>query len=415
MTKKTMNQKTTPAPPKKQVKQNASPAAMATALSPLLANGKPVEWWFAFKFNGAIFPANQTQEPTPTLFGGQPVKYPDAFSLSYAYASSANPALQMGTGYIGTTLNDPLGATFNQVYSGNYNYVIWNDQFNGDPMENVDTPWGHSKGVLAWDNLGAGFVLQVTTPSWPGSGSAKQPRQNNGNTLGCVKDDDAMLSQHFFALKLTPNDMQVVLQGLVNAHVGTKPTLKGIFNVAGPANLKTLASSLGAEPQKPQPINQPLSSGVTFISKPSTLHVPPWQYVSAELGGLPLRVASFWTDPDKMNSTTATTPIQCWSPSLSSLKKPGAVQIATTGTWNGKSIGLEGSEDKNGNHAKIGVSMDASNPACIFGDMNQQGAVSGNDCGCSQNGRGGTFYVIQNPTLFKSLTALLKGQSAPAS
>ena len=31
----------------------------------------------------------------------------------------------------------------------------------------------------------------------------------------------------------------------------------------------------------------------------------------------------------------------------------------------------------------------------------------------SQNGRGGTFYVLENAKLFASLSALLKGDTAP--
>ena len=70
------------------------------------------------------------------------------------------------------------------------------------------------------------------------------------------------------------------------------------------------------------------------------------------------------------------------------------------------------------NHAKIAVSQDNTKPLSIFGDMNQQGAIRpGFDypqqrCSSSQNGRGGTFYALDNKELFKSMTALLKGKSA---
>jgi hypothetical protein len=55
----------------------------------------------------------------------------------------------------------------------------------------------------------------------------------------------------------------------------------------------------------------------------------------------------------------------------------------------------------------------------IFGDMNQQGALSSGyayakqTCSSSQNGRGGTFYVLRDAAFFKSMTALLAGKSAP--
>lgn len=384
-------------------------------LSPLLAAGKPVDWWFVFKFNGATFPGVESQEPDPGIFGGTPVNYGGGFSLSYACASSVNASLQMGTGYLGTSLNDPLGATFSQIYQGACNYVLWNDEFCNDPMPSLDSPWGHSKGVLAWDNTGAGCLIQVSTPSWPAAGTAKHPRATDGNTIGCVHDDDSMVSQHFFALKLTAADVATILEGLANASVVTKPGNPQIVNAGGLANLQALAKNLGSLSSSKSVSKQVLSSGVTFISKPSRLHVPPWQMVSAQLGGLPLRVATWWADP-KIYSTTAATSVKCWNATLG---QPGAVQIATSGTWQGQSIGLTGGESKEFNHAKIGVSLLPSRPLCIFGDMNQQGTLNGDgkgldaSCASSQNGRGGTFYALQNPALFHSLTGLLSGASAP--
>jgi len=388
---------------------------IVNALSPLLAAGSPVNWWFVFKFNGATLPCLESQEPNPGIFGGTPVDYGGGFSLNYACASSANASLQMGAGYLGTSINDPLGATFSQIYQGTCNYVLWNDQFNNDPMPNEDSPRGHSKGVLAWDNTGAGFVMQVSTPSWPASGSARYPRKTDGNTLGCVRDDDCMVSQHFFALKLTSADVATILAGLVNASVVTKPGNLQVVNAGGPANLQALAKNLGTVSPSKTLMKEVLSSGVTFISKPSLLHVPAWQMVSAQLGSLPIRVATWWEDP-MIYSTLSTTPIKCWNTTLG---QPGPVQIATSGTWQGKSIGLTGGEGKEFNHAKIGVSQLATQPLCIFGDMNQQGTLNGDgqgpdaSCDSSQNGRGGTFYALANPALLQSLTGLLNGNSAP--
>jgi hypothetical protein len=58
------------------------------------------------------------------------------------------------------------------------------------------------------------------------------------------------------------------------------------------------------------------------------------------------------------------------------------------------------------NHAKVGVSTDASRPYTIFGDMNQEGALSG-ECNISQNPRGGLFYVVEDKDLTKSVTKLI--------
>jgi hypothetical protein len=49
----------------------------------------------------------------------------------------------------------------------------------------------------------------------------------------------------------------------------------------------------------------------------------------------------------------------------------------------------------------------------IFGDMNQQGTLSGPPCESSQNGRGGLFFAVQYPQLFNSVRDLLQGQTAP--
>src|SRR6202165_4763402 len=49
----------------------------------------------------------------------------------------------------------------------------------------------------------------------------------------------------------------------------------------------------------------------------------------------------------------SSTRIGCWDDSLSKL---GAVEIATTGQWNGQTFGLKGGLGSNFNHAKIGVS-----------------------------------------------------------
>ena len=81
--------------------------------------------------------------------------------------------------------------------------------------------------------------------------------------------------------------------------------------------------------------------------------------------------------------------------------------------WDRVPIGLKGGPQPDGNHAKIGVSTDPSQPYAIFGDLNQQGILSGT-CTSSQNGRGGTFYIVNNKALFDSLTTLIKGETAEA-
>jgi TIR domain/Deoxyribonuclease II len=376
--------------------------------APLLAAGRPADWWFVYKFNAASFPGcgNNIERSCP--FGGEPQSYRE-FGQQFAYVSSADGVFRMGRGCAGATTADPLGATFNQVYNGSPFYVVWNDQLYGDPLKNASSPSGHSKGLLAWDRNGSGFVLQSSTPSWPASGSSKYPRKTDGNTLGCLKDNDLASGQHFFALKLNRQDVVLVLKSLANANVVTDPEIPQLVRNGGPAEIQSLVKGLGTLVISRQPTRFKLSSGVTLISKPADLNVPPWQMVSALLGGEPLRAATWWLRP-QIPTTTAETPVKCWDPSLGS---PGAVEIATSGTVLRESLSFHGGATPDSNHAKIGVSTGAQ-PYSIFGDLNQQGYLEGDHCNGGQNGRGGLFYVVDDTNLRARVRDLIRGDTAPA-
>lgn len=400
---------TLPSPPSGQ----GVAAAIQDGPMPLLAKGHPVDWWFVFKFNSSVFPGCGGTAVRACLFGGDVQNY-KAFSQQFVYASSEAQALQQGNDCLGDTTDDPIGATFDQVYDSTLHYVIWNDQFYDDPTiqgctKSCSAPWGHSKGMLAWNDAGRGIVLQVTTPSWPAAGSKQSPRKTDGNTLGCVKDDNVQVSQHFFALKLTKDDLAKVLSALHNASVVTDPQNPQIARNGGPADIQSLVEKLGTKSNSKVFTKDVLSTGVELISKPSNLHVPPWQMVSAVLGGVSLRAATWWANP-KIYTTTTSTNVTCWDASLA---KPGPVEIATTGHWAGKELGLTGGLGTNFNHAKLGVSTSSTHHYSIFGDMNQQGAASGQKCSSSQNGRGGLFYVVDDADLSQSLTSLINGSTAP--
>lgn len=395
-------------------------------LTPLAGKNQPVDWFFAFKFNSASFPGCTDDGVTPPvgsngIFGGTVEPYTNGHSQQYVFATDKNPTLVKGQGCLGATLTDPLGATFAQVYQStgdDVNYVVWNDQFYNDPMESKSAPYGHSKGMLAWNEIGEGFVLQVSTPSWPASGNQSNPRKTDGNTLGCIKDDDVEVSQHFFCLKINKDDLVIILNAIINASVVTDPTLPQIVKNGGPADVQKLVSKLGKISRSTTMTQATLSSGVQILSKPKTINAPVWQLVSSKLNGLPLRVASWWDAPTIM-STDGSSDITCWPDGF---QKPGAVEIALSGVWESNHIGLAGGNHPNCNHAKVGVSKDKTKPLSIFGDMNQQGTLqpiqksnstSGPTCAISQNARGGLFYVVENEALFQSITALLAGNSAP--
>jgi len=259
--------------------------------------------------------------------------------------------------------------------------------------------------MLAWNDAGEGFVLQVTTPSWPGSGS-KQLGRKSGNTLGCVRTNNNLIAaQHFFALKLTKNDLKTVLIALANASVVTDPTKPQIVKNGGPPDVRPLVDALGKKSNSTNYTNDKLSTGVTLISKPSLLRVPPWQMVSAVLGATEGRAATWWTKP-WIYTTTSSSKIGCWNEQL---KKPGPVAIALTGDWDANEIGLAAPK----NHAKIGTASGGNKRYAIFGDLNQQGTASPPGCDKSQNGRGGLFFVVENKALFDGISQLVDGDTAP--
>jgi len=324
---------------------------------------------------------------------------------------------------------DPVANTFKQVFDGaDVNYVIWNDQFYQDPQPKVDppcvwdgkvsnscsAPWGHSKGVLAWGADGSGLVMQVTTPDWPGNGNSSMPRSTQGNTMGCVHDDNAEVSQHFFGLKLSASDTEAVLHALQTASVVTDPSNPQLVQITNsPSGLAELARGLGQVRTSSAPFTATLSAkgsngNVKLIAKPHNINAPPWQMVSAELQ-VPLRVASWWSFPE-IDSQHAGTP-GCWDASLAASK---TVEIAVSGHWASKTFGLKGGLGTDYNHAKLGVSTDSSTFS-IMGDMNQQGSFNPEDraCNSSQNGRGGLFFVIDDTQLHTDLSGLLSGSSAP--
>jgi hypothetical protein len=394
---------------------------------PLLAKDKPVEWWFVFKFNSSqpFTGCGKDSGTRACPFGGEPMTK-ENFGQQFAFASSEKPQLQQGAGCLGAQLTDPVGATFEQVYKGDYFYVIWNDQFYGDPKvcgksANCTGHWGHSKGVLAWNDDGEGFIMQVSTPSWPGAGNERIKRKT-GNTLGCVKSNNNLIaSQHFFALMLNKADLLRVLNAMHTASVATNPTVAQVVNNGGPKEVRDAVLKLGKAPAKGDKfaiVHEPLSikvnnKPVVLIAKPWDVSVPPWQMVSALLSGVSARAATWWTKP-KIDSTVKSTTIKCMDKAIKDgliNGRPGPVAIALTGEWQHNSIKLYAPS----NHAKIGVATMGSDRYEIFGDLNQQGSLSPPpDCDASQNGRGGMFFVLQEDKLFDSLQDLIQGDTAKA-
>jgi hypothetical protein len=382
--------------------------------APLVSGGNPVDWLFVYKFNTKSFPECPGRAVRACPFGGHPVAYKSGFGQQYVVASKGGDAyahLKSDDGCLGDSGLDPIGATFAQIYTGSLNYVVWNDQFYNDPSiqgcgTSCASPWGHSKGVLAWDDSGNGVVVQGTTPSWPGSGNAEHAR-TDGNSLGCVTDDNVLVAQDFFALKLAPGDVEAVAKALANASVVTNPEDPQIVKNGGPDSIQKLVSQLGRKSTSTRVTFDRLSTNVLLISKPAQVHAPPWLLVSSVLDSVDLLVASWWNHSD-IPDTSAGQQIDCW-PDSAGWTAAGAVVNAQSGHWQNTSFSLLGVGNPSGNHAKIGVTTSGDHPYAIFGDMNQEGALSGN-CGAKQNGRGGMFFVVEDQDLHNEVQSLISDE-----
>jgi len=410
-----------------------APAATGAELSPLVKAGSPDQWVFAFKLNARKFPTKLSDAGGDCLYGGDKMTA-GAVGQRYFMASKGSPTLKDGPGQIGTSDQDPLGATFGQIYTGKYHYIVWNDQFDDQPLvhggERATGTWAHAKGMVAWDEDGHGVVIQVTTPDWPRSASQAFPRKNEGNTLGCMAHNNVIFSQHFFALKLSHADVKKVLNALqtasvvtdtsmkVDPHTGKKvPVYPELFNNGGPPDIQLAATNVGvAQSTTTTATLDKLDSGVELIAKPSDLWAPPWQVVSSMLEGEPLRVANWWGPKPKdqpVPDTKAGETHTCWPKG----QGPGDVSTVHGGVWDTTDFNLELATPQNGdgNHAKIGISAKNAKQLVIFGDENQAGFLDpgqGDTCEHSQFKRGGLFFVVASPKLWTGLDAAFKEGAA---
>ncbi len=120
-----------------------------------------------------------------------------------------------------------------------------------------------------------------------------QPRKTDGNTLGCVTDNDVLSQPAFFRAETQQGRCCRCTEGSGECECGNGPD-----KTSNREQRRTSRHSgswcvaLEKYPGAQTATMARLSSGVVLISKPSDLNVPPWQMVSALLSGEPLRVAS---------------------------------------------------------------------------------------------------------------------------
>jgi hypothetical protein len=102
-----------------------------------------------------------------------------------------------------------------------------------------------------------------------------------------------------------------------------------LVNIGGsPKEIKDRVMKLGQKSDSTEVKQFDLSSDIKLISKPSAMHVPPWQMLSSVLVSVDLKAATWWSSP-QIPTTNGTKKIGCWDETLKN--EPGAVEIAVTG------------------------------------------------------------------------------------
>src|SRR5690349_3993701 len=107
--------------------------ASRAEVGPRLGKDKASDWIFVYKFNTKAFPHCADNVDRACPFGGRPLSYKSGWGQQYVYATKEQSSLQEGSACLGDTDADPVGATFEQIYDGALNFVVWNDQFYLDP------------------------------------------------------------------------------------------------------------------------------------------------------------------------------------------------------------------------------------------------------------------------------------------
>jgi len=298
------------------------------------------------------------------------------------------------------------------------------------------SPYGHSKGALAYEESGTGFFLQGTTPNWP------DPSQKSTYTpLGCQLDSNTDLSQSFLGLTLdadTFSEMAPYIEAARLCSTGTTSCRNGSaghmidFNCTSEQTraedwsiLDTAFSGTSTSDMHSSTYSGTTSGGVDFklIAKAEADAIPPWLLVASELG-VDLGVSS-WLDfnygfaslcsGDDYSSATNQMCLVSDDLGISLNENGGAVQsvenaLAASFEINGVDLAwaLWGEFTSIASHAKFAIASEFDNPWFVSGDENNQGWSCSTSCSGSQSGRGGLFFALNNSEVHASIYDMLK-------
>jgi deoxyribonuclease-2 len=148
-------------------------------VTPLDENGKPVDWWFMYKF-----PKMDKDAMTPSGASGYDYVYYDPHIGKLVLSPNQ---LKDGKGALDLTLN----SVFDHPASTT-GWILYNDEMPLAAKRKDDGQFGHTKGVIAFDTAtDSAFWLLHSWPKFADPKSTEMPTPEYGQTFLCLSLDMA--------------------------------------------------------------------------------------------------------------------------------------------------------------------------------------------------------------------------------
>eukprot|EP01025_Chloroclados_australasicus_P054277 TRINITY_DN6429_c0_g1_i10.p1 TRINITY_DN6429_c0_g1~~TRINITY_DN6429_c0_g1_i10.p1 ORF type:complete len:377 (-),score=22.29 TRINITY_DN6429_c0_g1_i10:390-1520(-) len=134
------------------------------------------------------------------------LKFPESYQFVYTDSSqiTQNPKFEFQSSTDLRNENNVVDYQLQQIKNNNYNFIAYNDE---DPNGGIHSTYGHSKGVLAFNQKG-GFWLQHSVPKFP-----------DLELKFSYPEPEVRYGQHFFCLSLDKNSVNFVAEALRLAKV----------------------------------------------------------------------------------------------------------------------------------------------------------------------------------------------------
>jgi deoxyribonuclease-2 len=151
-------------------------------ISALDENGKPVDWWFAYKV-----PRMAKDASSPSATGYEYIYY----DPKVAAVSKSPYLLTDGKGALDLT----LAAVFSNADAAT-GWILYNDEMPADAKGHDSSQYGHTKGVLAFDTASkTAFWLLHSWPKFADPDASEMPTPIYGQTFLCLSLDMATASR----------------------------------------------------------------------------------------------------------------------------------------------------------------------------------------------------------------------------